>query len=92
MQRRAVLLAMLLLGLVTPVTAQVPPNVRWQTLEGPNVRVTFGPDLELLARRTLEAGERAHAVLRESLTRPPSGRIDIILTDNVDFSNGSATP
>lgn len=74
------------------VQAQVPPHVEWRTIEGANVRVTYGPGLEALAIRTLEAGERAHAVLRESLTRPPAGRVDIVLTDNVDFSNGSATP
>jgi Tol biopolymer transport system component len=86
------LAAVLMFVLASPSAAQVPPDVRWRTLEGSNVRVTYGPDLDQLARRTLEAGERSYAVLSASLTRPPRGRVDIVLTDNVDFSNGSATP
>jgi Tol biopolymer transport system component len=88
------LIALTLLALppARHVVAQVPPNVRWRTLEGEHTRVTFGPDLEPLALRALDSAERAHAVLRESLTRAPAGRVDIVLTDNVDFSNGFATP
>ncbi len=87
-----VLLALLIIGRAQSVVAQVPPNVRWQSIAGEHTRITFSPGLDPLARRALDVAERAHAVLRASLTRPPEGRIDIVLTDNVDFSNGFATP
>lgn len=72
--------------------AQVPPSARWVTVESPNFRVTFSPGLESLARHTAHRAELARAWLAEELARPPRGKIDIVLTDFADLSNGFATP
>src|SRR5690606_3923528 len=74
------------------VEAQVPPHERWQTLDTPHFRVTFGEGLEPLARQAAARAEWAYEQLRLQLTDPPSGKIEIVLTDAVDYANGLATP
>jgi Tol biopolymer transport system component len=83
----------LILGL-TPgaAPAQVPPHARWATIESANFRVTFGPGLEELARHAARRAEVAHARLAAELAAAPAGKIDILLTDYMDVSNGTATP
>lgn len=70
--------------------AQVPPNATWRTLRTTHFSVHFTPELEEIARRTAANAERAYAQLSAELT-PPRGRIDIVVSDNVDYSNGTAT-
>ena len=70
--------------------AQVPPRAGWQTLHTAHFSVHFTDGLEDLARRTAANAEWAYARLRAELT-PPRGRIDVVLSDNVDYSNGSAS-
>jgi len=79
----------LLAALAAPAPAQVKPNARYQTLETPHFRVTFGPGLERLAERTADVAERTRTVLLE-MTVAPAGKVDIVLVDDVDFSNGFA--
>jgi hypothetical protein len=71
--------------------AQVPPNATWRTLRTAHFSIHFTPELEAIARRTAANAERAYAQLAAELT-PPRGRIDIVVSDNVDYSNGTATP
>jgi hypothetical protein len=47
--------------------------------------------VEPLARRIAADAERAYAQLSKEL-HPPRGMIDVVVSDDVDFSNGSATP
>lgn len=75
-----------------PLGAQVPPNVEWRTLDTEHFRVHFTPALEPLARRAADRAETAHAALREVLVQAPRRKIDLVLSDNVDFANGYATP
>lgn len=84
----------LLLVLLAPgaLAAQLPPHVRWSTLETPNFRVHFHEGVEELARRAAARAEVAHAELSAALVRAPAGRVDLVVTDNVDFTNGYATP
>lgn len=72
-------------------SAQVRPDLDWQTLTSDRIRVHFADGMETLARRTLANAEWAYARLNEHL-RAPQGFIDIVLADNVDFANGYATP
>jgi hypothetical protein len=90
MKRCLVLLGLLLNPAVA--TAQVPPNADWRTLETEHFRVTFGPGLEDLARRAGASAEAAYSRLAEELAAAPRGKIDVVLTDFVDRSNGMATP
>jgi ABC-type nitrate/sulfonate/bicarbonate transport system substrate-binding protein len=90
LRRFAALLAALLLAL--PLAAQLPPDAEWRTLDTEHFRVHFTPELEPLARRAAERAETAYAALSDVLVRPPNGRIDLVVSDNVDFANGYATP
>jgi hypothetical protein len=67
------------------------PNLDWRTLETQHFYVHFNPPLEPLARRIAGDAERAYGELSREL-HPPRGMIDVVLSDDVDFSNGSATP
>jgi len=94
-RRRAAALAFTLAAAFTapaPAGAQVPPDLAYRTLASDHFRVTFAPGLEPLARRAMTAAEGAFDYLVRTVSVPPSGTIDIVLVDNVDFSNGYATP
>jgi hypothetical protein len=94
MRRRTALIlggALALLAAATSARAQVDPSVRWETLRTPHFLVHFSPPLEDQARRLAVNAERAYAALAAELT-PPRGMVDIVLADNVDFTNGQATP
>jgi hypothetical protein len=53
--------------------------------------VHFTPSLESEARRAAVNAERAYAELATELV-PPRGTIDLVVSDNVDYVNGYATP
>jgi WD40 repeat protein len=92
-RRRCAILGIGILTQLAPRTtplAQVPPNATWRTLRTTHFSVHFTPELEEIARRAAANAERAYAQLARELT-PPRGRIDIVVADNVDYSNGSAT-
>lgn len=91
--RRLALLAAAALCLSAPrAEAQLPPDARWSTLETPNFRVHFTPGLETLARRAADRAEDARAEIAAVLVEAPRGKIDLVVSDNVDYSNGYATP
>lgn len=71
--------------------AQTDPSVRWETIRTAHFYVHFSPALEEQGRRLAVNAERAYTALARELT-PPRGPIDIVLADNVDFTNGQATP
>lgn len=72
--------------------AQLPADADWRTIESAHFRVTYEAGLEDLARHGAASAERAHAALSVLVTEAPSGIIDIVIADNVDFTNGYATP
>ena len=71
--------------------AQLPPNDDWRTLRTQHFRVHFTPAVEEDARRAAVNAERAYAELSTELV-PPRGTIDLVISDNVDYVNGYATP
>jgi hypothetical protein len=86
--------AVLLLFTLTPVerlAAQLVPNDDWKTIETRHFRVHFTPPLEALARHSAATAERAYALLSRELV-PPRGKVDLVIADNVDYTNGYATP
>jgi hypothetical protein len=74
----------------TRAAAQVAPDAEWRTLRTPHFRVHFTPALEAPARRAAASAEVAYARLAAELV-PPRGTVDLVVADNVDFSNGFAT-
>lgn len=71
--------------------AQVKPNANWRTLKTEHFYIHFTPELEEVARRAANDAEVAYAGLSRHL-HPPRGKIDVVISDDVDFSNGYATP
>ncbi len=70
--------------------AQVDPRGDWRTWHTPHFRIHARTEHGgIIAVASAEA-ERAYSALSGEL-RPPRGTIDMVLYDNVDFSNGSAT-
>jgi WD40 repeat protein len=89
--RQILVAAALMLGAAQRVSAQLPPNEDWRTLRTAHFRVHFTPAVEEEARRAAVNAERAYTELATELV-PPRGTIDLVLSDNVDFVNGYATP
>lgn len=75
----------------TTASAQLVPNAEYRTLETPHFCVHYTRDLDSLARRAAVSAERAYARLARELV-PPRGPLDLVVADNVDYSNGYATP
>lgn len=84
---RLVLLLLLLSG--TTADAQVDPRGRLRTLQTAHLRVHFPEALDSLAREAARHGEAAWQQLSASLTAP-RGKVDLLLQDNTDVSNGFA--
>ena len=72
--------------------AQLPSDEQIRVIDTPHFRVHYAPGLEALARRAGARAEEAYAAIAQVLVRPPRGRVDMLLADNVDYSNGFATP
>jgi WD40-like Beta Propeller Repeat len=90
--RRAWSFVALLLAVMTlPAVGQVSPNKRYFTLHTQHFYIHFTAATEPTARRVAADAERAYAQLAAEL-HPPRGPIDVLISDDVDFSNGSATP
>lgn len=77
----------LLLALAAPAAAQVDPSGPWRTWTSRHFRVHARAELAPRAAGLVREAERAYRLLAAEL-RPPRGRIDIALLDNVDYSNG----
>ena len=81
--------ALLALSLATPAHAQPAPYRHWQTLRTAHFDVHVARGLEREGRAAAAAAERAYAALARGLG-PPRGRIDLVLSDDADYSNGYA--
>lgn len=67
------------------------PFLAWHTIDTPHFSITYHEPLGLLARRTAAIAERAHATLTSVLGFTPSERVQVLITDDSDGANGSAT-
>lgn len=81
-------LALVLAGVPDVGCGQVPPDENWRTLETEHFRVTYSAGLQDLARRAGDRAETAWAALSKQFVDPPSGRVDLVVTDHADISNG----
>ncbi len=88
---RALAFCALLVGLGPALGAQVSPNKRYFTLHTQHFYIHFTAETEATARRVAVDAERAYAQLAAEL-HSPRGPIDVLISDDVDYSNGSATP
>jgi hypothetical protein len=75
-----------------PASAQPrDPTLEWRTLDTPHFTIHYHVPLGVLARRVASVAERAHASLAEILGYEADRRTHVLLTDNTDSANGSAT-
>ena len=81
-----------LAGMPSILAAQLAADASWHTLSSRHFRVTYEAGLEPLARHAAATAERAHAALTALVADAPRGTIDIVVADNIDQSNGYATP
>lgn len=88
---KSLLLAIALLCTIASLGRGQDPSRDYLTIATTHFRVSFTRPLEPVARRVAADAERAYAQLSASL-HPPRGTIDVLVTDDFDFSNGSATP
>jgi hypothetical protein len=67
------------------------PSLRWRTLETEHFHIHYYQGEEAFARGLAVRAERAHALIAPILAHAPSGKTHIVVTDDVDTANGSAT-
>ena len=94
MARAAAAMAFLLglLGVI-PAEAQTRDlSRRWRTVRSEHFEVSYPEPLALVARRVLAIAERSNASMAPLLGHQPKKRVQIVLTDEIDAANGSATP
>ncbi|HKO15759.1 MAG TPA: hypothetical protein VJU87_05945, partial [Gemmatimonadaceae bacterium] len=85
------LAAALVGALPAAAAAQIAPNAHWETLRTAHFYIHFTPPLEHMARRAAVSAEVAYGQLASELV-PPRGPVDLVISDDADLSNGSATP
>ena len=86
----AALCAILASAPTAPLKAQAHPGGRWSTLETPHFRVHVRPAQDSLGVRVAAEAEAAYAALAARLPEP-RGRIDVVVSDQMDFANGFTT-
>ena len=89
---RAAPLALLLLAPPAASAQPYDPDYRWHTLDTPHFQVHYHQGLEALAQRAAREAERAHARLAPLLGYSPRQKTQLVLSDDSDSANGSATP
>jgi len=77
-------------GLASSAQAQIDPSGEWGTWHTEHFRVHAPSSYASAAVVAAREAERAYALLATEL-RPPRGAVDLVIADNVDFSNGYAT-
>ncbi|HEU4722443.1 MAG TPA: hypothetical protein VFS59_13875 [Gemmatimonadaceae bacterium] len=86
---RTLVLALVALCAAGAAHAQPAPYRRWRTLETTHFRVHVARGLEREGRAAAAAAERAYEALGRELA-VPRGRIDLVVSDDADYSNGYA--
>jgi hypothetical protein len=86
---RSCALVVLALPLAGAARAQPAPYRHWQTLATEHFDVHAARGLEREGRIAAAAAERAYRELARDLA-PPRGRVDLIVSDDADYSNGYA--
>jgi len=67
-------------------------DLDWKTLHTPHFKIHYHSGLEPQARTVVVIAEEVHARLTTYFDWVPQQKTDVILTDETDFANGSASP
>ncbi|NUP09935.1 MAG: BamA/TamA family outer membrane protein [Polyangiaceae bacterium] len=68
------------------------PTLTWWTYESQHFRVTYPHTLEPVAERVATLAESIHTRLVPEMAYVPDEKTEILITDDTDAANGSATP
>jgi len=88
----AALVAVALLVVAAPARAIDDPSYDYWTLETAHFKLTYPQPLEAVAKRIITLSEAIHTRVTRGMHYTPSDKTEMILTDNTDSANGSATP
>jgi len=92
MPTRIVLVFVVAFLVATKVDAQFGvPFAKYRTYETPHFILTFEAGLDDYARRAATRAEAAHALLARAYGTTPRGKIRLVIVDQGDLFNGSAT-
>ncbi len=84
--------ALLILGAAATARAQPSdPNLTWRTIDTPHFTIHYYVPLGMLARRLAVVAERANSAVADVMGYQGGRRTHIVLTDETDDANGSAT-
>ena len=89
-----ILLALIALTLSSPVHAFLGPDPHrdWRSADSNHFRINYAASDRAQAERIADIAERVYARLSREMQWEPGGRIEIIVLDEFDVSNGSSTP
>ena len=88
---RVLLLAAVVISFSLPAGADDPRFV-WETIDTPHFEVHYHQGEHELAVRVARMAELAHKKLQPVIDHEPSERCHVVVSDETDFANGSATP
>jgi hypothetical protein len=83
--------SVVMLALARRAYAYGDPQLDWWTIETAHFRVHYDRPLEPVATRVATLAEKIHERVTQSLGYAPSQTTEIVLTDDVEDANGSAT-
>ncbi len=87
----SVLAAVAVLALAPTALAYSDPDYDWWTVETPHFRVHYDRPIEPVATRVASLAEKIHVRISQSLGYTPTQVTEIVLTDDAEDANGSAT-
>lgn len=83
--------ALALLTSASTAIADNDPYLNFWTIETPHFRIHYASNIEPIAERVADLAESIHQRLTPALGHTPTELTHIVLTDNTDSANGSAT-
>ena len=89
---RTAIVSCIVLFLIGPEARAQVPFARYRTFETAHFILTFEAGLEDYAQRAASLAEAAHARLSRVYGTTPGGKIRLVIVDQGDIFNGSATP
>jgi len=78
--------------LAAATAARADPRFEWRTVETPHFEIHYHQGNARLAQKAARLAEESHRRLVPLLDHEPSERCQVIILDDTDFANGSATP
>jgi hypothetical protein len=83
--------ALVMLVLARPSRAADDPRLSWKTLETKHFRITYYSTEDEVAEHLASLGEGIFTRLAPAVGWVPSAKTELLLTDQTDSANGSAT-